>query len=96
MFGRVIGPEDQRTPVAVISYPFWQRSFAGDRSVLGRTLSLNGNPYTIIGVMPRSFQYPDPFFDVWVPMLQAMAATPAQLENRSLRIFRLVPISNPA
>jgi putative ABC transport system permease protein len=90
LFGRVIGPDDQRTPVAVISYAFWQRSFAGDRSVLGRTLSLNGSPYTMIGVMPRSFEYPDPFFDVWVPLQQAMAATPAQLENRSLRIFRLV------
>jgi predicted permease len=47
-------------PAAVIvSYAFWQRHFAGDEAVLGRTLTLDGRPYEIVGVMPAGFKYLD-------------------------------------
>ncbi|HYL91888.1 MAG TPA: ABC transporter permease [Alphaproteobacteria bacterium] len=57
--GRLISPnDDQRgcgSPVAVISYGFWQRAFAGDRDALGKMVWLEGKAFTIAGVTPASF-----------------------------------------
>lgn len=58
LLGRVLLPEEDETgkpTTVVLSYGFWQRRFGGDRSVIGRTLTLSGNNFTIVGVMPRSF-----------------------------------------
>ncbi len=93
--GHTITAADENTPVAVISHALWQRLYAGSRNVLGQVLNLSGSPYTIIGVMPASFQYPDARFDVYVPLADAMRKVPAQLENRSLRIFRVVARLRP-
>ncbi|MEO7144434.1 MAG: ABC transporter permease [Bryobacteraceae bacterium] len=54
------------TPVAVLSYKFWQRRFGGDPNVLGQTLTLNGVTRTVIGVMPRRFLWRGA--DVWLPV----------------------------
>jgi putative ABC transport system permease protein len=86
--GRVIGPHDQGDRVAVIGHGLWQRRFGGERSVLGRTLRLSGEPHTVIGVMPPAFQFPNGQFEVWVPLQSALAGVPAQANNRALRIFR--------
>jgi hypothetical protein len=42
--------------VAVISHDFWQQRFGGDPNAIGKALTLNGEPVTLIGVMPRGFQ----------------------------------------
>ena len=57
-------------PVAVISYGFWQRRFAGAEAALGRTLTINGTPFTIVGVTPRGFFGPDVgrIADVMIPL----------------------------
>src|SRR4051812_49073763 len=47
--------DDARRPVAVISDAFWHRYLGGDPNVLGRKLTLSGNIYTVIGVMPKRF-----------------------------------------
>jgi putative ABC transport system permease protein len=86
--GRVPGPGDQREKVAVIAHGLWQRRFGGDPGAMGRVIRLYGDPHTVIGVMPPEFQFPAARFEVWVPLESAMAASPAQAENRSLRIFR--------
>jgi predicted permease len=49
---------DGRNQVAVLSYELWQQYFGGDRSVLGRGVTLDGMTYTVIGVMPAGFRYP--------------------------------------
>jgi predicted permease len=57
--GRTILPDDDRVggaPVALISYALWQRRFAGNRDVLGKSLTLDNNPYTVIGILPARFQ----------------------------------------
>ncbi len=53
--------------VAIVSYGFWQRHYGGQRSALGKTLNLNDQPYTVIGVMPQWFNYPAET-DIWTPM----------------------------
>ena len=75
LLGRVFVPEEAsagKNSVVVLSYAFWQRSFGGDSGVVGRELSLNGRPYTVVGVMPERFQlrYPLPLAsDLWRPMV---------------------------
>ena len=59
--GRQITPQDDlegAPQVAVISDGLWQRAFGADRSVVGRDVQLNGRKCTIVGIMPRSFQFP--------------------------------------
>jgi predicted permease len=90
--GRAVG----RDPVAVINYRLWQRRFGGDPAIVGRTITLNGQPFTIVGVAGPDFHgvYAVYFSaDVWVPatMLPRLQATYAQsLESRDDRIFRMI------
>lgn len=69
--GRTLVPEDGtagRERVVVMAYGFWQRRFGGDRSVVGSTMTLDGEPFTVIGVMPETFR--DPFnrqAQLWAP-----------------------------
>ncbi|HJU65914.1 MAG TPA: ABC transporter permease, partial [Gemmatimonadaceae bacterium] len=58
-------PTAERT--MVLSHALWSRLFGEDRSVLGRTLTINGTPRTIVGVMPPSFRFPDGNTLFWVP-----------------------------
>jgi len=53
--------------LVVLSYAFWQRQFGGASSVIGRRLTLGGNSYEVVGVMPASFQFPAPRVEVFIP-----------------------------
>ena len=70
--GRTFAPgEDQlgHDHVAVLSHAFWSRNFGADRGVVGRTLQLNGEPYTVVGVMPETFRDArSRSVDVWTPL----------------------------
>lgn len=54
--------------VAVLSDSLWQQRFGPDPEVVGRTVSLDGEPFTIVGVMPRSFDFPSPEAKAWLPL----------------------------
>jgi putative ABC transport system permease protein len=74
LLGRGILPEDTKIgapKVVVLGHGFWQRRFAGERDVLGKTVTIDGAPRTIVGVMPRDFAVP--FMDggvrqLWLPL----------------------------
>ena len=73
--GRTFLPdEDQKpggNPVVIISYSLWVKQFGADRSVLGRQITLNAVPYTVIGVAPRNFKGTFAFIPadlVWIPI----------------------------
>ena len=53
-------------PVVVVSHKLWQSRFAGDASLVGKSITLDGNSYTVIGIAPEGFQYPANT-DVWLP-----------------------------
>jgi putative ABC transport system permease protein len=68
MLGRVYGEADaapEAPPVAVMNYRAWVRSFGGDPGIVGRTLTLDGQPRTVIGVMPPRFEWN--VADLWLP-----------------------------
>ena len=69
VLGRGFRPEEDSSagaPVAMISYELWQRRFAGDPQIAGRTATLAATPYTIIGVLPAHFQFPLAGLDIWL------------------------------
>src|SRR6266446_5369706 len=71
--------------VVILSYGTWQRRFAGDPQLLGKTISLNSRVYTIVGIMPKDFDYPVPV-ELWVPLAltQVEMADRAQLSLNAL------------
>ena len=68
--GRTFRREEE-TPglgnVAVLSYTMWQDRYAGDPQILGKAIRANGQPYTVVGVMPPNFSYPDRQA-IWMPL----------------------------
>jgi predicted permease len=70
LIGRTYTPAEDlpnAPPVVVVSYTLWQSHLGGDAGIIGRTIQLNGEPYTVIGVLARGFQ-PDPPADVFLPL----------------------------
>jgi putative ABC transport system permease protein len=69
LHGRTFVPEEHQRGNAravVIGHGLWQRRFGGDPSLVGRQFILNGQPHTVVGVMPPEFQYPEGR-EMWVP-----------------------------
>jgi predicted permease len=87
LVGRGFSPDEDRpgADVAVLSWGLWQARYGGDRSIVGRTVTLDRRPHTVIGVMPAGFEFPrrgprsnnEPA-SIWVPM----AFTDAQRQGR--------------
>jgi predicted permease len=80
--GRLFGPDDDRLPgghpLVVLGHHFFQSTLGGDRSVLGRTVHVNGHPMTVIGVAPAGFHGIDVgnSVDVYVPLAMQKEALP--------------------
>ena len=71
MLGRAFLPDEDRSggPRAVVlAYPFWREYLAGDPNVVGKAITLSGNSYTVIGVMPAGFAVPEYSLDVFVSL----------------------------
>ncbi len=70
ILGRQFRPEEDRVgapPVALIGYSLWQKQFAGDPTIVGRVVPINGRQTTIIGVMPDGWRFPE-VSDIWLPL----------------------------
>ncbi|HEU5130476.1 MAG TPA: ABC transporter permease, partial [Pyrinomonadaceae bacterium] len=71
-YGRLFLPQDEQAghePVAVVSHALWQRRFGSDPSLVGRSITLDGRNYTVVGVAPPGFHYPDKT-ELWLPPLR--------------------------
>ena len=104
--GRVLTREDDRTPgarpVLVLSHAFWQRRFAGAPGIVGRTLSVNGNAFTVVGVARQGFFGTRPGFgpDIWSTLMMVQPLTGGAIaphsrnENYLELMARLEPGTN--
>jgi putative ABC transport system permease protein len=92
--GRLILPEEDSPGahrVAVLSHGLWQRRFGGEQTVVGREVLLNGEPYTVVGVLPADFQFAYPNVGVWVPA----AFTPEQVADHATHFLEVVARLKP-
>jgi predicted permease len=93
--GRTFTPEEDAVPgahpVTVLSDSLWREQFGADPTVINRTVAINGQPFTIIGVAPRGFTglaYADNAEQLWVPLAMwdvAIPATPGRALGRNTR-----------
>ena len=73
----------------ILSHAVWTREFGADRHIIGKTLELNQQPYTVVGVMPSAFSYPT-WADLWIPI--ALQSKPEERGNHFLGVIgRLQP-----
>ena len=78
--------------VVVLNHGLWERRFGSDASIVGRKLVLNGIPHDVIGVMPRSFEFPDRTIELWSPLAYEGATQAPQRTNHFLEVYaRLKP-----
>lgn len=90
LLGRTLLPRDEQpgaTPVIVIGYNVWKERYAGVSSIIGRQVHVNGQPATIVGVMPKDFRFPHDV-DIWIPLVPT--ADLASRDNRTLSIYAIL------
>ena len=89
ILGRVFAPEEDRPGaehVALISYRLWKRRFGGDPKLVGQTILLNNQKYSVLAVMPPGFSFPARNIDIWTPI----AFTSKQLANLGMHYLLVV------
>src|SRR5262245_42193599 len=77
LLGRALRPEDDvahAAPVVVLNHGTWVRRFGGDPGIVGRTIRLDGAPHTVVGVMPRGFDFPKGA-EFWAPVVPELVAS---------------------
>jgi putative ABC transport system permease protein len=73
-------------PVVVLGHGLWQRSFGGDRDIVGRGIEVNGVSRTVVGVMPPGFDLEDAGIELWIPA----GLDPTNRQNRGSHFLRVV------
>ena len=89
--GRTFVPEEEQTGndgVAILSYGFWQRKYGGNPDVLGNTITLDGVPAQVVGIMPSEFDYPSGT-DVWFPLQRSAGYAQGRGNNNFAVLGRL-------
>jgi predicted permease len=76
---------------AVLSYALWQSQFGGDQRVVGRDIRLDGQPHTVVGVMPRDFVFINPGVLLWTPLVFTPRQKAQRHSNNWQQISRLKP-----
>ncbi|HKQ80161.1 MAG TPA: ABC transporter permease [Blastocatellia bacterium] len=89
--GRVYGPEEEQpghNRVVILNHGFWSRRFGSNPTIVGKSLTLNGVPYDVVGVMPAGFQFPsdDEPVALWIPM----TFSASEMTNRGFHAFGAV------
>src|SRR5207302_10819574 len=76
--------------LAVLSYGMWATAFGSDRNIVGRVINLDGQSFTVVGVMPRGFAFPNEETQLWVPLGEALRSAPQLEFNRHVYSFESV------
>ncbi|MBV9157503.1 MAG: ABC transporter permease, partial [Acidobacteriaceae bacterium] len=88
LLGRTFLPDEQqpgKDHVVVLGHRLWQSRFAGDPTLIGKTIRLDGAPYTVIGIMPQGVDYPGSV-ELWTPLV----TLPQAVNERSYRFLRVL------
>jgi putative ABC transport system permease protein len=100
LLGRTFAPDDYRPgkeKVVVLGFNVWQQQFGGDRRIIGRSINLDEQVYTVVGVLPRDFQlrlFDYEAQDVWAPKIfrpNELSSPSARLQNYRNVVARLKP-----
>lgn len=84
--------EPGRTRVAILGEGLWRSAFAGDAGVIGRSITLDGRPYRVVGVLRSSWRFPDPADRLWLPLEWNPAAAGPFWGSGGIRVIgRLAP-----
>jgi predicted permease len=94
--GRSFMPEDDQPSAngtVILSWALWKRRFGGDSSIIGRKINLDAKPYTVIGVMPRWFAFPEQKVQIFLPVYHERTPEQmAQIDNHGFIVIgRLKP-----
>jgi putative ABC transport system permease protein len=90
--GRFFIPADEQpghAPVVVVSHALWQKRFGGDASLVGKPITVDGNSYTVVGIAPAGFQYPDKT-DLWVPPFRLAPTMNERMDPTQVRGFGML------
>jgi predicted permease len=93
--GRTFVESDDRTDGSAIllTWNLFERRFGGDRSIIGRQIHLDGHPYTVVGVLPKWFTWPDASAQLWVPFKAGLP--PSLLEHHDFHFVHVVARLRP-
>jgi putative ABC transport system permease protein len=83
--------EAGRNRVALLSHRLWQRAFGADAGVIGKEIPLNGETYTVIGVMPPEFRFPSRLTEIWVPLVIPLDQVNSRDNHWMFTLARLKP-----
>src|SRR5215204_4781902 len=92
--GRSIGLADARQDVVVLSEGLWRRRYGADRAIVGTSIRMNGEPYTVLGIMPASFTFPRRDVELWTGY-RTILADPDWGESRGRRFQRVIARMKP-
>jgi putative ABC transport system permease protein len=90
LLGRPFRPDENqggRDQVMLLSHALWQRRYGGSPGIVGQTITANGKPYTVVGVMPAAFEFPHRRYQLWVPF--ALRDNPQGMVNRTARFLQV-------
>src|SRR5213082_2405750 len=88
--GHSFAAAEERTPLALLSHGLWVTSFGRDPGILGRPISLDGRSFTVVGVMPAGFQFPNEDVQVWTPMGEFLSQNPQVETDRGVHFLNAV------
>jgi putative ABC transport system permease protein len=93
-FGRWFAPEEDQpgeNHVVILSHALWQRRFGSDAGIVGKTITMNGYSFSVVGVMPASFRFPTADDQFWIPI----AFTQAEAARRGAHFLQVVARIKP-
>jgi putative ABC transport system permease protein len=99
-YGRLFQPQDEQAghaPVVVLSHALWVRRFGSDTGIVGKPITLDGANFTVIGIAPPGFQYPDKT-ELWLPPLRTVPELFPQVDptqNRGMGYLAAVALLKP-
>src|SRR5271168_2866694 len=91
VYGRLFTADDDKygaNETTILTWGFWKRRFGGNPDIVGHTILLDSKPYTVIGILPDWFSYPDPRAQLWVPVYPEVP--PEVMASHDSHNFRII------